>query len=123
MVRIRLRRVGGTKQPSYRIVVADKESPRDGRFLEILGFYNPRTEPLTLQLEEARIYEWLTKGAQPSESVHQLFRTAGLLDRFVRFKAGEPIETLLQKPATPAGTLVDSKTRRAPGKKETKSSQ
>ena len=80
MVRIRLRRVGGKKQPSYRIVAADKESPRDGRFLEILGFYNPRTEPATLQMNEDRIYDWMSKGAQPSDSVAQLFRSAGLLD-------------------------------------------
>jgi small subunit ribosomal protein S16 len=95
MVRIRLRRVGAKKQPSYRIVAADKESPRDGRFLEILGFYNPRTEPATLQLEEARIYDWMSKGAQPSESVRQLFQSAGLLDRFARFRQGESVEVLL----------------------------
>jgi len=86
MVRIRLRRVGGKKQPSYRIVAADKESPRDGRFLENLGFYNPRTEPATIQMKEDRIYDWMSKGAQPSDSVKQLFRTVGLMDRFVRYK-------------------------------------
>ena len=63
MVRIRLRRVGAKGQPSYRIIAADKEAPRDGRFLEILGFYNPRTEPATITLNEDRIYDWLTKGA------------------------------------------------------------
>jgi small subunit ribosomal protein S16 len=95
MVRIRLRRVGGKKQPSYRIVAADKESPRDGRFLEILGFYNPRTQPATLQLQEDRIYDWLSKGAQPSASVESLLKGAGTLDRYARFKAGEPVETLV----------------------------
>lgn len=99
MVRIRLRRVGGKKQPSYRIVAADKESPRDGRFLEILGFYNPRTDPVTLQLKEDRIYEWMNKGAQPSEAVHRLFQNAGLLDRLERFKAGESLETLMEEAA------------------------
>ena len=69
MVRIRLRRVGAKKQPSYRVVAADSETPRDGRFLEVVGFYNPRTEPATIQLDEARIYDWLSKGAQPSDSV------------------------------------------------------
>ena len=78
MVRIRLRRVGGKKQPSYRIVAADKESPRDGRFLENLGFYNPRTEPATLLMKEGRIPEWMSRGAQPSDSVTQLFKSAGL---------------------------------------------
>jgi len=97
MVRIRLRRVGGTKQPSYRLVAVDKESPRDGRFLEILGSYNPRTEPVTLQLHEDRIYAWMKNGAQPSDSVRQLFQSAGVLSRFERFKAGESLETLLQE--------------------------
>jgi small subunit ribosomal protein S16 len=112
MVRIRLRRVGAKKQPSYRIVAADKESPRDGRFLEILGFYNPRTEPATLELEEARIYDWMSKGAQPSESVHHLFQSAGLLDRFERFKKGEAVETLLAE----AGTTTTSAKTSQPAK-------
>jgi small subunit ribosomal protein S16 len=95
MVRIRLRRVGAKKQPSYRIVAADIEHPRDGRFLEILGFYNPRTQPETIELHEDRIYDWISKGAQPSESVTRLLKTSGLLARFERLKAGEPVETLL----------------------------
>ena len=95
MVRIRLRRVGAKKQPSYRFVAADIEHPRDGRFLEILGFYNPRTQPETIELHEDRIYDWISKGAQPSDSVTRLFKTSGLLDRYERFKAGEPVETLL----------------------------
>ncbi len=95
MVRIRLRRMGLRHQPYYRVVVADKESPRDGRFLEILGSYNPRTNPFTLQLSEDRVYHWMSKGAQPSESVLKLFKAVGLVDRFERFKKGEPQETLL----------------------------
>jgi small subunit ribosomal protein S16 len=108
MVRIRLRRVGGKKQPSFRIVAADKESPRDGRFLEILGYYNPRTEPATLQMKEDRIYEWMSKGAQPSDSVKKLFRSAGLLDRFTRFKEGESIEVLLEEAEEAAQARVGS---------------
>ena len=95
MVRIRLRRVGAKKQPSYRIVAADLEHPRDGRFLEILGFYNPRTKPETIELHEDRVYDWIKHGAQPSESVAKLFKTIGLLERFERFKAGESVDTLL----------------------------
>jgi small subunit ribosomal protein S16 len=95
MVRIRLRRTGQKGQPSYRLVIADKESPRDGRFLEIVGFYNPRTEPATLNIKEDRIYEWMSKGAQPTESVAQLFKTMGTVERFERFKAGEAIDALL----------------------------
>ena len=95
MVRIRLRRVGLRHQPSYRIVAADKESPRDGRFLEILGHYNPRTEPFTIEVKEDRVYDWLSKGAQPSESVDQLFKSVGFWERYERFKIGETVETLL----------------------------
>jgi small subunit ribosomal protein S16 len=99
MVRIRLRRVGLKNQPSYRIVIQDKESPRDGRFIEIVGFYNPRTEPATISLDEAKTYDWMVKGAQPTESVAALFRTTGTLDRFARFKKGEPVETLVAEAA------------------------
>ena len=97
MVRIRLRRVGLRHQPSYRIVAADKESPRDGRFLEILGHYNPRTEPFTIEVKEDRVYDWLSKGAQPSESVDQLFKSVGFWDRYERFKTGEAVETLVSE--------------------------
>ena len=112
MVRIRLRRIGLKGQPSYRIVAADKESPRDGRFLEILGFYNPRTEPSTITLKEDRIYHWMSNGAQPSESVTQLFNSAGLMDRYERYKKGEALDTLMQE-AESAQVVrnVSSKTR------------
>lgn len=97
MVRIRLRRVGLRGQPSYRIIAADKEAPRDGRFLEILGSYNPRTEPFTFQVNEERIYHWLKNGAQPSESVVKLFNSVGLTKRFERVKAGEALEVVLKE--------------------------
>lgn len=113
MVRIRLRRVGGKNQPSYRIVAADKESPRDGRFLEILGFYNPRTEPSTIQLHEDRIYDWLSKGAQPSESVRQVLNSVGFFERYERFKAGESLEILMEEAAAAEEARTGSpKTRR-----------
>jgi len=95
MVRIRLRRVGGKGQPSYRLVAADKESPRDGRFIENLGFYNPRTEPETIQLNEERIYEWIKNGAQLSDAAELVLRRAGTLDRYERFKQGEELEVLM----------------------------
>ena len=95
MVRIRLRKMGLRHQPYYRIVVADRESPRDGRFLEGVGTYNPRTEPSTILVEEARVYHWLGKGAQPSESVARLFTQIGLKDRFDRLKKGEKEDKLL----------------------------
>jgi small subunit ribosomal protein S16 len=103
MVRIRFRRIGLKGQPSYRIIAADKEAPRDGRFLEILGFYNPRTEPSTLTVKEDRVYHWMKNGALPTESVEQVFKSAGVLDRFERFKKGETVETLLTEAAEAAG--------------------
>lgn len=113
MVRIRLRRVGLKGQASYRIVVADKESPRDGRFLEILGFYNPRTNPSTVSVKEDRVYDWMSKGAQPTESVEQIFKANGLLDRFARFKAGESVETLMAEvESNRQKNVVDQKTNR-----------
>jgi len=99
MVRIRFRRIGLKGQPSYRIVAADKEAPRDGRFLEILGFYNPRTQPSTVNLKEDRVYHWMKNGALPTESVEQVFKSVGVMDRFERFKKGEAVETLLAEAA------------------------
>jgi small subunit ribosomal protein S16 len=113
MVRIRLRRIGLKAQPSYRIVIADKESPRDGRFLEIVGFYNPRTEPATLDIKEDRVFDWMSRGALPTESVAQLFRTSGTGDRFERLKKGESLEILLEEAKKiKAATVVSAKTRR-----------
>ena len=99
MVRLRLRRVGAKKQPSYRVVAADKESPRDGRFLEVLGFYNPRTEPSTINFTEDRVYHWLSVGAQPSDAVRRLFDQVGLWDRYQRFKDGEDLAKLVEEAA------------------------
>ncbi len=80
MVRIRLRRQGAKKQPSYRVVVADQHSPRDGRILENIGFYNPTTDPETVSIDGERARYWLSVGAQPSESVARLLKKQGLLE-------------------------------------------
>jgi small subunit ribosomal protein S16 len=113
MVRIRLRRVGLKRQPSYRLVAADKESPRDGKFLEILGHYNPRTDPFTFEVKEDRIYDWMSKGAQPTESVAQLFKSVGLLERFNRVKSGEAVDAVLADAKTYyENRKVDPRTRR-----------
>ncbi len=77
-VRMRLTRVGSKKNPIYRVVVADQRSPRDGRFIEIIGRYNPQTDPSTIELDEAKVAEWLGKGAQPSEAVSKLIKAAGI---------------------------------------------
>jgi small subunit ribosomal protein S16 len=81
MVKIRLRRMGAKKQPTYRFVVADARAPRDGRFIEILGHYNPRTEPRTIVVDEGKAKEWLSKGAQPSVTVRRLFAEKGIMER------------------------------------------
>lgn len=111
MVRIRLRRVGAKNQPSYRIVAAEKEAPRDGRFLEVLGHYNPRTEPSTVQVDEQRLFHWMSNGAQPSESVFRALKSLGTWDRWERFKQGESIDKLLEE-AKKAVPEVDPRTRR-----------
>jgi small subunit ribosomal protein S16 len=76
--RIRLARVGSKKNPIYRVVVADSRSPRDGRFIEIVGRYNPQTDPSTIELDEDKVRGWLEKGAQPSDSVRRLLSAKGL---------------------------------------------
>jgi small subunit ribosomal protein S16 len=77
-VRLRLTRVGARNNPIWRVVAADKRSPRDGRFLEVLGHYNPQTEPSTIELDEERIRNWLRKGAEPSDTVKQLLKAKGI---------------------------------------------
>ncbi len=78
MVKIRLARVGSKKNAIYRVVVADSRSPRDGRNIETIGRYNPQTDPSTIELDEARIKDWLAKGAQPTESVSRLLKVKNI---------------------------------------------
>lgn len=80
MVTIRLRRMGKAKQPSYRLVVADSRSPRDGKFIEIVGHYNPVRQPKELNVKTDRVRHWLTVGAQPSDAVVRLLKQVGVLD-------------------------------------------
>lgn len=82
MVRIRLRRMGKKKQPSYRIVVADSRMPRDGRYIESLGYYNPMSEPSTIELNDERALYWLGQGAQPSRQVQNLMKIKGVWEQF-----------------------------------------
>ena len=81
-VKLRLTRVGKTKQPEYRIVAADSRSPRDGRFIEILGHYNPRTDPSTLSVDNDKAVKWLSQGAQPTDRVRKLLEISGALEQF-----------------------------------------
>lgn len=94
-VRIRLTRVGATKRPSYRVIAIDKRRSRDGRALEILGFYDPLTEPATVNLDTERIHAWIGKGAQPSDTVAKLMRQA-------EREAQQPVEAEKPKRATRA---------------------
>ncbi|HEV2038215.1 MAG TPA: 30S ribosomal protein S16 [Candidatus Eremiobacteraceae bacterium] len=80
-VKIRLRRTGAKKQPSYRFVVTDTRSPRDGRFLEIIGHYNPRHNPIEIVVDEEKVKHWLSKGAQPSGTAARLLAAKGLYDK------------------------------------------
>jgi small subunit ribosomal protein S16 len=77
-VRLRLTRVGGKKDPIWRVVVADQRSPRDGRIIETVGRYNAQTDPSTIVIDEERVKVWLSKGAQPTETVRKLLRTQGI---------------------------------------------
>ncbi len=77
-VSMRLTRVGGKKDPVWRVVVADRRSPRDGRFIETIGRYNPQTDPSTIDLDAEKIRDWISKGAQPSDSVKKLLNTQGI---------------------------------------------
>ena len=82
MVKIRLRRVGAKKQPSYRLVVADVRAPRDGKFVEIIGHFDPRTNPETVVIKEERALHWLKQGAQPTNTTARLLDKAGILGKF-----------------------------------------
>jgi small subunit ribosomal protein S16 len=86
-VKLRLTRVGKTKQPQYRIVAADSRSPRDGRFIEILGQYNPREEPSLVNVDNDKVVQWLGQGAQPTERVRKLLEISGAMEQFEASKA------------------------------------
>lgn len=96
-VKIRLKRMGKKKKPSYRVVVADSRSPRDGRIIENIGWYNPMVEPSGIHINEEKVLGWLKNGAQPTESVAQLLKRTGVTDRFEQMKA----------PAVPAAAKAE----------------
>jgi small subunit ribosomal protein S16 len=86
-VKLRLTRVGKTKQPQYRIVATDARSPRDGRFIEIVGHYNPRTDPSSLTVDNDKAVKWLAQGAQPTDRVRKLLEISGALEQFTSTKS------------------------------------
>lgn len=114
MLRIRLARVGAKRQPSYRIVVADVNSKRDGRVVERIGHYNPRTEPLAYKIDEGRALYWLGVGAQPSDAVKRLLTKQGTIDRLSRLHKGETLDALVAEfegkpaPAPVAETVAEA---------------
>ena len=87
MVKLRLMRMGKTKQPTYRVVAADSRSPRNGRFIEIVGHYNPRNEPSTIVIDNDKAVAWLQKGAQPTETVAKLLTISGAWEQFTGAKS------------------------------------
>lgn len=87
MVKLRLMRMGKTKQPTYRVVVSDSRSPRDGRFIEILGAYDPRQDPSVITIDNDKAVAWLNKGAQPTETVQKLLKISGAWETFSATKA------------------------------------
>ena len=109
MVRIRLRRVGAKKKPSYRIVVADQRSPRDGRFIETIGHYDPRTDPPTVVIKEARALHWLSVGAQPSGPVERFFTKLGLADKVKKIHGGASIDSLVAPVPEAAAPKAEAK--------------
>jgi small subunit ribosomal protein S16 len=106
MVRIRLRRMGKRHQPSYRVVVADSESPRDGRFIENIGFYNPRNEPPTIEIDAERARYWLSVGAQPSDPAARLLRKIGVLGGEAPAEAAAE-EAAVEEVAAPEESAVE----------------
>ena len=102
MLRIRLRRVGKKKRPAYRVVVADARSPRDGKFVDILGLYDPLTDPPTINLDETKTQMWLGRGAQPSETAEKLLRRKGI----IAAKASSGAATATVSPTTSATTAA-----------------
>jgi small subunit ribosomal protein S16 len=112
-VKIRLMRVGKRKQPTYRVVVADSRSPRDGRIIETIGHYGPRNEPSKIDIDDDRALDWLRKGAQPSESVQKLLTISGVWATFEAEKGG-PIVTKLNRRGFSTGRGVTTKTKKKP---------
>jgi small subunit ribosomal protein S16 len=113
MVRIRFRRMGLKRQPTYRIVITDQRNSRDGGFLEIIGHHNPRTTPSTDVIDEARALYWLKVGAQPSDSVKRLMVRTGTWERFERLRKGDDMDVLVAEAlaAQEAAEPVSPKTR------------
>ncbi len=106
MVKIRLRRMGAKKRPFYRLVVADSRSPRDGRFIEQLGIYDPLSEPATIRIDSDKVKQWLSQGAQPSEAARSLLRREGILPAVI--PTGPPKKSPAGKKAEKAAKAAEA---------------
>ena len=111
-VKLRLMRMGKKKQPTYRVVVADSRSPRDGRFIEAVGTYAPRMEPSTIEIDNARVLGWLAKGAQPTETVRKLLVISGAWEQF---ESNRPPRQVSERYARPGRSTAPAK--KAPARK------
>ena len=109
-VKLRLMRMGKKKQPTYRVVVADSRSPRDGRFIEAVGTYAPRMEPSTIEIDNDRVLGWLAKGAQPTETVRKLLVISGAWEQFESSRPPKQVSARYARPGRPArpGTYMPS---------------
>ena len=113
MVKIRLRRVGSKKKPSYRLVVADSRAPRDGAFISIIGYYNPLTDPETVVIDEEKALNWLRQGAQPTDTAARLLAKAGIIEeseaRKEKMEAGVTAEPKARKKKAKTGAREEPK--------------
>ena len=128
-VRIRLRRMGAKKKPFYRFVAADSRSPRDGRFIEVLGYYNPVVKPAKVVVHQDKVFKWLKNGAQMSETVASLFRQISIMEKWDKIKAGESGDDISIKDTISERTKKNKRAKKAQvteeaetatGKEETK---
>jgi len=113
-LRIRLKRLGAKKRPTYRFVAADARMPRDGRFIEALGFYNPIEKPATIKIFEDRMNHWLDQGAEPSHTVMSLIKQVGYYDKYLKMKKGEDVSDIT------IATTITERTKKRKKTKETK---
>jgi len=113
-VKLRLMRMGKKKQPTYRVVVADSRSPRDGRFIETVGTYAPRMDPSTIEIDNARVLGWLAKGAQPTETVRKLLVISGAWEEFESSRPVKPVSERHARPGRSSGPAKKTAAKKAP---------
>ena len=116
-VKLRLMRMGKKKQPTYRIVAADSRSPRDGRFIEVVGTYAPRSEPSEVNVDSAKVVDWLNKGAQPTETVKKLLQISGAWDEFSSARPEKTAKSRVRPTKAAKPVAKAAKATKAPAKK------